>query len=251
MRSAGTPLLFEEIRVNLRLIIILALALFCGTSLAEQAIWRMDPPTPASSPIPQFAPRQSMDTVRHGNVRLTSVLQDGTALFPGTSFTVMREEAAVFGKPRHTVMATSGPQAEAIFSLHPGKYLVQVRNGSVTREERVEVPSQGMLNHQIVLDAGELLLSGLMSEDGPVASETWFRVLRDDTDAFGRPVRVQVAGNGYADSARFVLPAGDYIAEATFGNAMLELPVHIEAGAVTRREMVLRAARLELFSTFS
>ncbi len=251
MRSAGTPLLFEEIRVNLRLIIILALALFCGTLLAEQAIWRMDPPTPASSPIPQFAPRQSMDTVRHGNVRLTSVLQDGTALFPGTSFTVMREEAAVFGKPRHTVMATSGPQAEAIFSLHPGKYLVQVRNGSVTREERVEVPSQGMLNHQIVLDAGELLLSGLMSEDGPVASETWFRVLRDDTDAFGRPVRVQVAGNGYADSARFVLPAGDYIAEATFGNAMLELPVHIEAGAVTRREMVLRAARLELFSTFS
>jgi hypothetical protein len=62
---------------------------------------------------------------------------------------------------------------------------------------------------------------------------------------------VQVAGNGYADSARFVLPAGDYIAEATFGNAMLELPVHIEAGAVTHQEMVLRAARLELFSTFN
>ena len=251
MWPAGTPQLYEEVHVNLQLTCIMTLTALCATAMAEQAVWRLDPPVPTAAQTPQFSPRHSMDTVRHGNVRLTSVLQEGADLFPGTTFTVLREEAAVYGRPRYTVMATSGPHAEAIFSLHPGPYLVRVHNGSVDREERVEVPAQGMLNHQIALEAGELQLSGVMSHNGPAATETWFRVLRDETDAYGRPIRVQVAGNGYADSAGFVLPAGDYIAEATFGNAMLDLPVKIKAGAVTRHEMVLRAARLELFSTFS
>ena len=110
--------------MNLQPTSIMTLTALCATAMAEQAV-RLDPIRADSGTDTQFSPRHSMDTVRHGNVRLTSVLQEGADLFPGTTFTVLREETAVYGRPRYTVMATSGPQAEAIFSLHPGRYLVQ------------------------------------------------------------------------------------------------------------------------------
>ena len=68
------------------------------------------------------------------------------------------------------------------------------------------MPAQGMLNHQIALRPASCS-SAVMSHNGPAATETWFRVLRDETDATGGRY-AQVAGNGYADSAGFVLPGG-------------------------------------------
>jgi hypothetical protein len=205
--------------------------------------------TPDGPVEDRFLPRPGVAAVRPGNLRLTSVLTAQGSPFAGTTFTVLREEPDAFGKTRYRVMATSGPQAEAVFSLGPGRYRIQARNGAVTTDDLIQVPSSGFLRHDVVLNAGQLHLSGLMTKDGPVADETWFRVLREDADAYGQPVEVQVAGNGYAPDARFVLPAGDYVAEATYGDARVALPVRVTAGRVTDQAMVLDAGRLELSGT--
>ncbi len=195
---------------------------------------------------PRFVPRQAAVVAQRDNVELVSVLTSGGAAFPGTTFTVLREEPDAFGKTRHTVMATSGAQATASFRLSPGRYRIQARNGAVQHDERIEVPQHGVFRHEVVLDAGELQLDALLDDSGQEAAETWFRVLRQDTDAYGRPIRTQVAGDGYAASAGFLLPAGDYLVEATCGNATRETPVRIVAGRQIRQTLVLHAGRLAL-----
>ena len=201
---------------------------------------------------PTFVPRPAIETARRqGNLLLQSVLAENGASFPGTTFTVMRGEPDAYGKTRYTVMAISGPQAHAVFQLSPGPYLIRAQNGAVAREETVDVPPSGLLRHQMVLDAGELQLNSWMSGDREPAEETWFQVFHSDTDAYGKPSRVQIAGNGYAAQARFVLPAGSYQVEATYGNASLTLPLSITAGTSSQHDLLLDAGRLEISSSLA
>lgn len=216
-------------------------------------------PAAASSALPEsddasahpshFVPRPEVQTEQRGNLRLTSVLARGGAPYPGTRFTVLREEPGAYGKTRRTVLASSDPQTHIDFDLSPGRYLVQARNGEVTRELAVEVPATGSLRQAVILDAGELHLSSSLNAAGEPAERTWFRVLRPDTDSYGRPSRILVAGKGYDQGASFVLPAGEYIVEASYGDARAEVPVRIGAGGVQHSEIVLDAGRLELFTT--
>jgi len=197
---------------------------------------------------PRFAPRAEVYPQQRGNLQLSSVLAPGADPYPGTQFTVLREDPDAFGKTRFAIMAAAGPHDHAAFELSPGRYLVQARNGAVTIEQAVQVPVSGVLVSQLVLNAGELHLGAFMDEAGVAADQAWFRVLREDTDSYGRPVRIQMAGNGYAQTASFVLPAGDYVAEASYGNARAETRVQVAAGAIVTRELVLHAGRLELSS---
>lgn len=206
-------------------------------------------PEVGATHYPRFVPRPEVHAEQRGNLQLTSVLAEGDAPYPGTLFSVLREEPEAYGKTRRTLLATSGPQAQGHFDLSPGRYLVQARNGAVTVELPVEVPPQGSLRRLVILDAGELHLSSTLDAAGEPAERSWFRVMREDTDSYGRPVRVQVAGNGYDQSTRFVLPAGEYIAEASYGDARTEMPVQVDAAGVHHRNLVLDAGRLELFST--
>lgn len=200
---------------------------------------------------PTFVPRLQTAPVHRGNVVLTSVLQPGGAPFDGTLFSVLRGEPGAFGRMQYEVMARSGPQAVAAFQLGPGRYRVEVRNGAVQTQTEIEVPTAGRVHEEIVLDAGRLELQGLLNGRGAAAPDTWFRVWRQDQDAYGRPTQVQVAGNGYADRAVFVVPAGRYLVEASCGNASVTHEVAVTAGATTHQPMVLDAARLELFGTLS
>jgi len=235
--------------VNLNQGICALLLLLSSAAVAAADIRSTSESDAAATNYPRFIPRPEIQTQQHGNLQLTSVLAEGAAPYPGTLFTVMREEPDVYGKTRHTVLAASGPQAQSHFDLSPGRYLIQARNGAVTVELQVDVPPQGSLRQLVVLDAGELHLSSTLDAAGQPAERTWFKVLRPDTDSYGRPVRIQVAGNGYDQSASFVLPAGEYIAEASYGDARTEVPVRVDPAGVHHQNLVLNAGRLELFST--
>lgn len=200
---------------------------------------------------PRFVPRGEVHAQQPGNLHLVSVLAPDGAPYPGTQFSVLREEPDAFGKTRFRVMAASGPHDQAAFDLAPGRYTVQARNGAVTVEHKVEIPPTGGLSAQVVLNAGELHLGALLAPDGPAAAETWFRVSRDELDAYGRQTRVQIAGNGYAQTSSFVLPAGVYTAEARYGDALVEAQVEVAAGQVVTRELVLNAGRLDLSSALT
>lgn len=200
----------------------------------------------AFTPEPQFIQRDATLQATFDKLRLTTVLVAGGPPYPGSTFTVLRDEPGAFGKTRHKVMAVSGPQAHAGFNLAPGRYRIQVRNGAVSTEQLVDVPVSGVLEQRIVLDAGELELSSLMYAGGEAAEQTWFRVFREERDSWGKIGRVQVAGNGYASRASFLLPAGDYLAEAVFGNTRREQVLKVAAGARIAHEFVLDAGLLEL-----
>lgn len=228
---------------------ICALLLLSSAAVPAASIHSTSESDAAATNYPRFIPRPEVQTEQRGNLQLTSVLAEGAAPYPGTLFTVMREEPDAYGKTRRTVLAASGPQAHGQFDLSPGRYLVQARNGAVTVELRVEIPEQGSLRQLVVLNAGELHLSSSLDTAGQPAERTWFKILRPDLDSYGRPIRIQVAGNGYDQSASFVLPAGEYIAEASYGDAHTELPIRVEPAGVHHQDLVLNAGRLELFTT--
>lgn len=204
------------------------------------------PPGPSAL---QFAPYPDIHARRHGNLRLTSVLVTNGAPYPGTEFTVLRDQPEAFGKTRAVVVAMAGPREYAEFDLAPGQYRVQARNGAVRVEQPLSIPPGGVLNLQAVLDAGELHLSALMAADGDPAESAWFRVLRAETDSYGHPEMVQVAGNGYGQTASFLLPAGDYVAEASFGDARVQTQVRIDAGGVHTRQLALNAGHVTLHAS--
>lgn len=222
-------------------------------ALVGAADWAPTGATADLSPLSElhFMPRPQVHNPQRGNLRLRSVLTSGADAFAGTHFTVLREQPDAYGKTRQVVMATAGPEAFAEFSLNPGSYRVQARNGDVLVEQDIEIPASGILDADIILGAGELHLKGLLDEHGMPAEQAWFRVLRRDTDAYLKPTLVQVASKGYGDSASFVLPAGDYLAESRYGNATVQMPVSVGAGLASSYELRLNAGRLELFGTWT
>lgn len=225
---------------------LLASALFATPGHADGPI---DPATTAGTP--QFIPRDAVQHASQNNLQLTSVLVAGGPPYPGSTFTVLREEPTAFGKFRRKVMAVSGPQAHAGFTLSPGRYLVGVRNGIVSAEVAVDVPEVGTAYREVVLDAGNLELSSLMDADGEPAEQTWFRIYREVRDAYGKPTRMQVAGNGYASNTRFLLPAGEYLAEAMYGNTRRQQRLAVTAGTTASHQFILDAAMLELSAVLS
>lgn len=197
----------------------------------------------------QFVPRPQVHSPQRGNLRLTSVLRAGGEPYPGSRFTILRDQPGTFGESRATVMAVAGPKAFAEFELTPDRYRVQVRNGAVTTEQPLVLPRHGVVDTEIVLNAAELQLSASMDAGGTVAAQAWFRILRRDTDSYGRPVLIQVASDGYADTSSFVLPAGDYLAEASYGDASVQRELTVHAGEQRRLDLLLDAGRLDLHST--
>jgi hypothetical protein len=198
----------------------------------------------------QFVPRAEINEPSQGNLRLTSVLSAGGSPYPGTHFTVLREQPDAFGKMRSTVMAIAGPKAFADIDVTPDRYRVEARNGSVTVEREITVPASGQLATEIVLDAGEVRLHALLDGAGNTAEQAWFRILRSDIDSYGRPQLVQVASDGYAESARFVLPVGDYVAEARYGDALVREDFKVTAGTSRELDLLLNAGHVTLTATF-
>lgn len=191
-----------------------------------------------------FVPRAASPAQHHQNLELVSVLSAGDAPYDGTTFTLLREEPDAFGKVRLRTLAVSGPHARAEFRVAPGRYRIQARNGAVIVDRAVTVPAGRHHTELIELDAGELRLHGVLSRDGAPADQAWFKVYRETIDAYGRPNRVQVAGNGYAAQTAFLLPSGDYVAEARFGDATVDAPVRVNAGEVTTQALDLAAGLL-------
>ncbi|MDJ0738087.1 MAG: hypothetical protein QNJ91_00100 [Gammaproteobacteria bacterium] len=228
------------------------LPVVCLVLVAALAIpGRAAPPAVADGAHAESLPSPAVAEPRRGNVRLSSVLASGGEPFPGTHFTVLRDQPGTFGEARQHIMARAGPKAVADFRLSADRYRVRVRNGAVSATQTIDVPASGDLSAQIVLGAAELRLAATLDASGTAAEQAWFRILRDATDAYGNPVREQVASDGYGDAARFVLPAGDYVAEARYGDATVQRPVTLRAGERRRLDLVLGAGRLDLVATLS
>ncbi len=226
----------------------LALCLAAASGTQAAPAWGENP---QAATYPAFAPADAEPRYSTDNLVLTSTLVPGGAPYPGTHFTVLREEPDAFGKTRLKTMANSGPNARAGFSLAPGRYRVQARNGAVTVERPLEIPARGALHQEVPLDAGILDISSVLRAGGEPAEQSWFRVFRDEPDSYGRPSRVQVAGNGYASQADFLLPAGRYLVEVRMGDTRREQSIDVAAGLVAPHEFILDAGVVALHAVLS
>ncbi|MCB1802055.1 MAG: hypothetical protein KDI82_10255 [Gammaproteobacteria bacterium] len=203
-------------------------------------------PAHANDAVATFMPRPEVHQPINGNLRVVSVLSASGEVVDGTDFSVWREQPDAYGKMRQTLMAQAGPQAQADFELTPGRYRLQARNDTVVVEQTIDVPLRGALDTEVDLNAGRLLLTAVMDQAGLPAEAAWFRILRRETDSYGKPTLVQLAGRGYAQQAEFLLPAGEYLAETRFGDASVRVPVSVTPGGTSEHTLQLDAGRLHL-----
>ncbi len=101
------------------------------------------------------------------------------------------------------------------------------------------------VEQEINLNAGVVHLVSVLAPGGRPKGGAWFYIYREEKDEFGKPKRVQVASGGYGAERTFTVPAGDYIAVVTLGNAKAEAPIKVEADKATEKVVSLNAGLLK------
>ncbi len=183
-----------------------------------------------------------------GRVRLYSVLQPGGKPTGSAWFRIFREEKDEFGKPKRIQVATGGYGSERTFTVPAGEYVAVAKLGDASAEVPLTMEAGGKVEQEINLGAGRLRLISVLAPGGKPKSGAWFYVYREEKDEFGKRKRIRVASSGYGSERTFTLPAGDYVAVVTLGNAKAEVPVRIEAGKGAEQVVSLDAGLLKTVS---
>lgn len=134
--------------------------------------------------------------------------------------------------------------AQPIFRLTAGEYLIRARHGQAFKEELVTIEPGELTDLTFDMDAGYLRVNTVMAENGEALKKDMFYwVLSPTTDLEGN--RKQIAIDGAA-SPIFRLPAGDYILKTRHGAAFKETPVTVTAGAVLDKIIVQNSGRVKM-----
>ena len=145
------------------------------------------------------------------------------------------------GSPPRIVARSS--EAEPVFALEPGTYLLHAAYGFASGTKRVTLGAQG-LRDQVSISAGGLSLAGSIG-DAPIApAQLSFSVFV--------PLQGNSEGRLVVDKAKggelIRLPEGTYHVVSTYGdsNAIQRADVKVESGKVTDATLHHRAARVTL-----
>lgn len=134
-------------------------------------------------------------------------------------------------------------EAEPVFALEPGSYLLHAAYGFASGTKRVTLGPQGTRD-QIAISAGALTLAGSIGDSQIAAALLSFSVFV--------PLQGNSEGRLVIDKARageiIRLPEGTYHVVSTYGdsNAIQRADVKVEAGKVTDATLHHRAARVTL-----
>lgn len=144
------------------------------------------------------------------------------------------------GSPPRIVARSS--EAQPIFALEPGIYLLHAAYGFASGTKRVTLGAQG-LREQIAISAGGLSLAGTIGDTPIPATQLGFQVfvpLQGNSE--GRLVTNARGGE------LIRLPEGTYHVVSTYGdsNAIQRADVKVETGKVTDATLHHRAARVTL-----
>ncbi|GBE42485.1 von Willebrand factor type A domain protein [bacterium BMS3Bbin10] len=176
-----------------------------------QVVAAVKEPQPAPVPEPQ-------PVAEPAGVKLSALLSEGGELVKsGLLWTITKAGEA--GKP---VKKTAKSQPE--LALEPGKYHVLVTHRLARAETGFEVPESGLLEKQVVLNAGLLKVSAIAEEGG----ETLTGVLFYLYDGAGKKLKSRGGGE-----TGFVAGAGTYKIEVVFGKIKATASADIAAGETT------------------
>ncbi|OIO71073.1 MAG: hypothetical protein AUJ58_01150 [Zetaproteobacteria bacterium CG1_02_55_237] len=179
-----------------------------------------------------------------GNLLLTTVLAEGTPPLNVSECSIYSQQGDAGRQQvdRHVTHAT-----EHVFKLPPGQYIATCSYGSASAEKQVSIMAGKGVGEQLVLNAGELNMHGVLHAGGDPVNSDDYRIYRETTDASGKTIRQQFAfSNLHNTKVHFTLPAGDYIAAMSYGKTSAEQKIHIEAGKTEEIELNLHAGTLRL-----
>ncbi|WP_375204110.1 vWA domain-containing protein [Hyphococcus sp.] len=134
--------------------------------------------------------------------------------------------------------------AQPIFRLTAGEYLIRARHGKAFKEETVTINPGALTDLTFDMDAGYLRVNTVMAENGdPLKKDMFYWVLSPTTDLEGK--RKEIAIDSDAQPI-FRLPAGDYTLKTRHGSAFKETPVTVTAGAVVDKTIVQNSGRVKV-----
>jgi hypothetical protein len=209
--------------------ILLALTLLAPAAQA-QSPGLVQPPPAAPGPGPAaFTAPLSLSAQFSG---------DRKPIRSGLAWRVLAETAD--GSPPRIVARSS--EAQPVFALEPGIYLLHAAYGFASGTKRVVLPAQG-LREQVAISAGALTLAGTIGDVPIAAAQLSFQIF---VPLQGNSEGRLVANAKGGELVR--LPEGTYHVVSTYGdsNAIQRSDIKVEAGKVTDATMHHRAARVTL-----
>ncbi len=126
--------------------------------------------------------------------------------------------------------------------LDAGEATVTARLGTATATVPVTVVAGETVPVDVVIGAGRLVLKGKRSED---AADFDDGIRWDVVDATGEAVTT------YGGEVAFDLAAGDYTVRASLGEAAVEVPVSVAAGATVEKVVVVATGRVVAHAYFA
>lgn len=134
-----------------------------------------------------------------------------------------------------------GSSGEARFKLPPGNYLVEATEDAVTVMQTITIKPGAASNLDLVLNAAYLTLNALAVPGGnPIAVE-WLKVYTPVN-----PPKQILYALGSSGTATFMVPAGQYIAEASKGVVAANEMIEVAAGETRTTQIVLNSGKLNV-----
>ena len=135
--------------------------------------------------------------------------------------------------------------AQPVMSLPAGKYLAKVAWGQAEMQKEIEVAAGKQSEFKIVINAGTIQLSAIMSEGAdPVANDIAWDVFKVD----GEGEKKKVAFS-YDPQPKFRLSAGEFQVEAGRGVVAGKGHFQVTGGKLTTQVINLNAGTLKLNSS--
>lgn len=136
--------------------------------------------------------------------------------------------------------------AQPTLNLPAGKYIAEVKWGSVTVRKDVEVAAGKLTEVPVVINAGTLTVSALMAQGAePAPTDLSWEVLTEP-NAEGERKNV---GYSYDPQPKFRLAAGKYLVTVKRGAVAAQQEVEVPAGKLTAQPVILNAGMLKLNSS--
>lgn len=136
--------------------------------------------------------------------------------------------------------------AQPTLNLPAGKYVAEVKWGSVTVRKDVEVAAGKLVEVPVVINAGTLTVSALMAEGAePAPTDLSWEVLAEP-NAEGERKSV---GYSYDPQPKFRLAAGKYLVTVKRGATAAKQEVEVTAGKLATQSVILNAGTLKLSSS--
>lgn len=155
----------------------------------------------------------------------------------------------VFGQPDaegNRPKAAYSYDAQPLFNLPAGKYLVQVQWGSAYVKKDIEVAAGKLAEIPIVMNAGTLVLTAVMAEGADAAPDDLSWDVYGEANAEGERPKV---GYSYDAKPKFRAVAGKYLVTVKRGAVNAKAEVEIAGGKLNEKAVVLNAGMLKLSSS--